>query len=1162
MPAPANLVHESSTSNGAGNMTLVAVNGRQRFSAAFNLGGTNIFDYFISSQSTPEWERGTGHLLDATTLVRDTVLNSSNGNLPVPFGPGIKDIANDVAAANQMRSEVNLALGPGGVADTAQSRFNLGLGTAATRNVGTAGGTVPLLDAANTWSLTQAMKSLQIALLDYINWGATYGSAGFGLRDNAGTIEFKHTAGNWAPIPTAATGPVGPAGVDGTGAGAKYLWNTSIAAADPGSGHISANNAVVTAITQVRISKNTSVPQDIGPFLNTIDDSTSQTNKGTITLLSRNDQTNFAIFSVIGNLVDNGTFITVPVLFSSSAGAFANEGPIQALFSRTGDLGASGPGGGDMLGANNLSDVASAQTSRSNLGLGTAATKNVSTSGNAVPLLDGLNTWSQTQAMQSLLLPTNEYINWGATVGTTGHGLRDNAGVIEFKSGAGAWTPIPTAASGPQGPAGADGAPGAAGAQGPKGDPGVQGPTGPTGPTGDTGSQGPAGNTGAQGAKGDPGPQGIQGDPGPKGDKGDTGAQGVPGSGSGDMLGSTNLAQGAGGVANTFAAVTNLGVYKTTLAGDANYTMLVSDKIIEFHQPLTANRTLTLPVISSVHSGQPVTVWAYLTGAFTITIATSGGNTIMAAGGAAGTTLVLAGTAVAITFIADILDNTWVVVGGSAVQAGGTGAGSASGGRTNLGLGTAAVENIGTTGHTVPLLDGVNTWTGSGATFNGTLSVNGTISSNATIFANGLSLTKAGQIQWVNNVSDAPVDNKYSDLLISSTGLLYRLINDAFTIGNPWMSVGRSGVTVGDVTFFGRVVAPTVGGFAMNGSDSGLDLGLGTMVRRMASDGRLELGSQSGVVHTTGSLAADGNLNVSQQVLAGNYINAGQVSGLPIYGAASFGWNFTNGGAEVSFFNNYQGFIPAVSFDWHQIVSGPVDSLLAQLGPSGLKLLKGTFLKGTPITKTADFALGPNENFIINAKQGNHLFVTLPAASSCPGREVFFLNHIDWRIKSASANVIQKTGLTTTDTICLPDYGTYSSIISDGANWSVFQWAELGVTGGQLYGGFNVAPILTTLVNNDVFTPDALTGNYKCVLNNSTAGGTVTIAVPPFPCAIDLMWFNGAATTGSVVFSGFNDNGSKGDPITTVANARFIISIRKINAGAYGLYSYFVKACG
>ena len=111
MPAPGDLIHQQSTSTGTGNITLSVVNGKRTFNDEFGTGGTNKFDYFISNQAAAEWERGTGHLSASTTLVRDTVLASSNANAAVNFSAGTKDIANDVPAALQVRGPGSATVG-------------------------------------------------------------------------------------------------------------------------------------------------------------------------------------------------------------------------------------------------------------------------------------------------------------------------------------------------------------------------------------------------------------------------------------------------------------------------------------------------------------------------------------------------------------------------------------------------------------------------------------------------------------------------------------------------------------------------------------------------------------------------------------------------------------------------------------------------------------------------------------------------------------------------------------------------------------------------------------------------------------------------------------------------------------------------------------------
>jgi hypothetical protein len=109
MVAIANLVHQTCSSTGSGDLILVAVNGKNTFSAAFGTGGSNVFYYFVSSRDAFEWEIGSGHMSDSTTLVRDTILLSTNSDLIVTFSGGVKDVSCDIPAALQvMTSQVVL----------------------------------------------------------------------------------------------------------------------------------------------------------------------------------------------------------------------------------------------------------------------------------------------------------------------------------------------------------------------------------------------------------------------------------------------------------------------------------------------------------------------------------------------------------------------------------------------------------------------------------------------------------------------------------------------------------------------------------------------------------------------------------------------------------------------------------------------------------------------------------------------------------------------------------------------------------------------------------------------------------------------------------------------------------------------------------------------
>jgi hypothetical protein len=81
---------------GTGNFTLDGSppTGRVSFNSAFGSGGVEAkrFGYVIQSSDESEWETGIGYLSDATTLVRETVTQSSNSNNAVTFSAGSKKV--------------------------------------------------------------------------------------------------------------------------------------------------------------------------------------------------------------------------------------------------------------------------------------------------------------------------------------------------------------------------------------------------------------------------------------------------------------------------------------------------------------------------------------------------------------------------------------------------------------------------------------------------------------------------------------------------------------------------------------------------------------------------------------------------------------------------------------------------------------------------------------------------------------------------------------------------------------------------------------------------------------------------------------------------------------------------------------------------------------
>jgi len=97
-------------------------------------------------------------------------------------------------------------------------------------------------------------------------------------------------------------------------------------------------------------------------------------------------------------------------------------------------------------------------------------------------------------------------------------------------------------------------------------------------------------------------------------------------------------------------------------------------------------------------------------------------------------------------------------------------------------------------------------------------------------------------------------------------------------------------------------------------------------------------------------------------------------------------------------------------------------------------------LSTVPVTVTTDFTVGTS-NWYINNKSGSTCTVTLPTASTWPGRYLTFQNYQAQTLVSASSNVVPQAGGAAGTAILLAVAGNWATMVSDGTNWVIMQAA-------------------------------------------------------------------------------------------------------------------------
>lgn len=95
----ANLVFQTSLSIGSSDIVLATANGWRSFATTFGSGEENLFKYTIRHTTEPEYEIGVGYIVAATSYMhRESIIESSNGNLAVNFSAGKKEVSHSVDA--------------------------------------------------------------------------------------------------------------------------------------------------------------------------------------------------------------------------------------------------------------------------------------------------------------------------------------------------------------------------------------------------------------------------------------------------------------------------------------------------------------------------------------------------------------------------------------------------------------------------------------------------------------------------------------------------------------------------------------------------------------------------------------------------------------------------------------------------------------------------------------------------------------------------------------------------------------------------------------------------------------------------------------------------------------------------------------------------------
>jgi hypothetical protein len=264
------------------------------------------------------------------------------------------------------------------------------------------------------------------------------------------------------------------------------------------------------------------------------------------------------------------------------------------------------------------------------------------------------------------------------------------------------------------------------------------------------------------------------------------------------------------------------------------------------------------------------------------------------------------------------------------------------------------------------------------------------------------------------------------------TGLSSYAVGDILFASTTTALSRLADVATGNALISGGVgVAPSYGKIGLTTHVSGtLPVANGGTGQTSYTNGQLLIGNSTGNTLTKATLTAGTNISITD--------GAGSIT---INATDAFSGTVTT--VSVVSANGFAGTVANATTTPAITLTTTVTGVLKGNGTAISAATKDVdyFAPSPPVTQTADFTVGVNENWVINNKTGSTCTVTLPAAASYSGRCITFQNYQDQSLVSASSNVVPRAGGAAGTAILDAVSGNWATLVSNGTNWVIMQAA-------------------------------------------------------------------------------------------------------------------------